>query len=295
MTDFWLSYSCCVQEIDVAIAETCLQEAGALSVSCVAGENVGIVVDELEGRLPLWPVCKVSGLFVPEAKLESIEQVLTANGVLPRQTGITVVSDRNWHDLWRDKFLPQRFGEGLWVCPTWTEPPTDAKSVVLIDPGMAFGTGNHETTALCLEWLSMCDAVAGAAVLDYGCGSGIIGLAAAKLGAAEVTAVDIDDTARKVCQGNAILNGLSNTIIGDPSIANGHHYDVVVANILLEPLVQLADQLSRLMRPGGHIVLSGILVEQIPTLLAAYSSKYDMEPPWRYGDWALLTGTLRDA
>ncbi len=278
----------------MAIVETCLQEAGALSVSCAAGENEGIVVDELEGLLPLWPVCKISGLFVPEAKLESIEQVFNAHGVLPLQAGITVVPDRNWHDSWRDQISPQCFGDELWICPTWTEPPKDAKSVVLIDPGMAFGTGNHETTALCLEWLSMCDVVVGATVLDYGCGSGIIGLAAAKLGAAEVTAVDIDAAARKVCQDNAILNGLSNTIIGNPSIANGHHYDVVVANILLEPLVQLADRLSRLMSPGGHIVLSGILVEQIPTLLAAYSGKYKMEPLRQYGDWALLTGTLHD-
>lgn len=278
----------------MAIAEMCLQEAGALSVSCAAGANEGIVVEKLEGLLPLWPVCRVSGLFAPEVKPESIEKVFDAHGVLPLQAGITKVPARNWHDLWRDQFSPQRFGDELWVCPTWRKPPKDAKSVVLIDPGMAFGTGNHETTALCLEWISMCEAVVGATVLDYGCGSGIIGLAAAKLGAAEVTAVDIDDAARKVCQHNAILNGLSNTIIGDPSIANGHRYDIVVANILLEPLVQLSDHLSRLTYPGGHIVLSGILVEQIPTLLAAYSGKYNMEPCKRDGDWALLTGTLHD-
>ena len=292
MTDSWLTYSCRVSEADVATVEACLEEAGTLSVSCVAGEHGRLVVDEVDGALPLWPVCEVSGLFAADAKLDGIEKVFSVYGVIPLQARITTLHDRNWHESWRDQFHPQRFGADLWICPTWIEPPKDAKLVVRIDPGMAFGTGNHATTALCLEWLSMSDVVAGAKVLDYGCGSGIIGLAATKLGATEVTAVDIDDAALRICQGNAILNGLPNTMIGDPAIINGRRYDVIVANILLEPLVQLADHLTQHLSPGGQIVLSGILVEQSATLLAAYSGKYKMQTPRQRWDWALLAGVL---
>ncbi len=292
MPESWLTYSCRVRETDVATAEACLEAAGALSVSCADGNSEHLIADEMDGALPLWPVCEVTGMFAADAKIDDIEMAFKASNVIPLQARIKTLDDQNWHESWRDQFRPQRFGEDLWVCPTWTEPPAGAALVVRIDPGMAFGTGNHATTALCLEWLSMSATVAGAKVLDYGCGSGIIGIAAAKLGAAEVTAVDIDGAALQVCQDNAVLNGLQNVMIGAPGIIDGHHYDVIVANILLEPLVRLADQLTGHLAPGGQIVLSGILVEQSPALLAAYAGKYKMQAPRRRGDWALVAGTL---
>lgn len=292
MTDSWLTYHCRVREADVAKVEACLEEAGALSVSCAAAEEDHLVVDLVDGVQPLWPVCEVSGMFASDANLEGVERLFSGCRVIPLQARITTLHDRNWDELWRDQFHPQRFGKKLWICPTWTDLPDDANLVVRIDPGMAFGTGNHETTALCLEWLSTSDVVAGATVLDYGCGSGILSLAAAKLGAAEVTAIDVDDTALKVCHDNASLNGLSNILIGDPSTINGRRYDVIVANILLEPLVQLADHLTQHLSIGGQIVLSGILSEQIARLLAAYSGKYKMQTPRLLGEWALLAGVL---
>ena len=292
MTDSWLTYSCRVREADVTIVESCFEAAGALSVSCVAAESRRLVVDLVDGALPLWSVCDVAGLFALDFNFNDIDKALSACGVIPLQARITTLRDRNWQESWRDQFHPQCFGEALWICPSWAEPPEDAKLVVRIDPGMAFGTGNHETTALCLEWLSMSDTVVGAKVLDYGCGSGIIGLAAARLGAAEVTAVDIDRAALQVCRENAVLNGLPDIVIGEPEIINGRRYDVIVANILLEPLLQLSEHLTLHLVRGGHIVLSGILVEQAATLLAAYSGKYKMQTPWQRGDWALLAGVL---
>ena len=292
MTESWLTYRCHVREDDVATVEACLEEAGALSVSCTAAKPDRLVVDLVDGARPLWSVCEVSGLFGSDSTLNDIEKIFSERRVAPLQTTITALHNRNWHESWRDQFHPQLFGERLWVCPTWEDVPDAAALIVQIDPGMAFGTGNHATTALCLEWLSMSDAVKGARVLDYGCGSGILSIAAAKLGAVDVTAIDIDDSALEVCRENVSLNGLTNISIGDPATIDGNRYDLIVANILLEPLVQLADHFRQHLLPGGQIVLSGILSEQTPSLLAACAGKYNMQAPRQRGEWALLGGVL---
>ena len=187
--------------------------------------------------------------------------------------------------------------------PTWAatgaaltyaspKPPASAKFVVRIDPGMAFGTGRHATTAMCLEWLSASDALAGAKVLDYGCGSGILAIAAAKLGAAAVVAVDIDPSALCVCRDNVELNSLEQIVVADPAILGEQRFDLIVANILLNPLNALAGQFAALLAPGGRIVLSGILRAQAGRLLAAYSSKFKIRTRRQLEEWALLAGVL---
>ena len=292
MTDSWLTYHCRVREADVAKVEDCFEQAGALAISCTEGERDRLVFDLLDDTRPLWSVCEVAGLFDADANLDSLEKLFSNNAVIPLHARVTTLQDRNWHESYREQFQAQKFGNNLWVCPTWVAAPVGAEHVIRIDPGMAFGTGNHATTALCLDWLAGSDAVAGAKVLDYGCGSGILAIAAAKLGAAQVTAVDIDSAVLEVSQDNASLNGLANLIITDPATIGGRRYDVVVANILLEPLVALAPNFAQHLAPGGQIVLSGILRGQITGLLAAYAGEFKMPTQRQLGEWALVAGVL---
>jgi ribosomal protein L11 methyltransferase len=292
MTDSWLTYHCRVREADVAKVEDCFEQASALAISCTEGERDRLVFDLLDDTRPLWSVCEVAGLFDADANLDSLEKLFSNNAVIPLHARVTTLQDRNWHESYREQFQAQKFGNNLWVCPTWVAAPVGAEHVIRIDPGMAFGTGNHATTALCLDWLAGSDAVAGAKVLDYGCGSGILAIAAAKLGAAQVTAVDIDSAVLEVSQDNASLNGLANLIITDPATIGGRRYDVVVANILLEPLVALAPNFAQHLAPGGQIVLSGILRGQITGLLAAYAGEFKMPTQRQLGEWALVAGVL---
>ncbi len=279
----------------MAAVEGCLEEAGAQAITCRAAEGDPMIVDTLDGTRGLWPVCDVSGLFDPDLDLADLEGRFSANAVIPLRAWTTTLRERNWHESWRGQFNPQLFADRLWVCPTWRKVPHDADLVIRIDPGMAFGTGNHATTALCLEWLAGSNFVAGAKVLDYGCGSGILAIAAAKLGAAEVTAVDIDPAALRVCRDNVKLNGLSEILITEPATLGRRRFNVIVANILLEPLTELTARFGELIEPGGHIVLSGILREQAARLLAAYASAFKMQTQREQGEWALLAGVRDDS
>lgn len=292
MTDSWLTYHCRVRETDVAKVEDCFEQAGALAISFTAGEADRLVFDLLDDTRPLWSVCEVTGLFNADANLDSIEKLFSNSAVIPLHGRVTTLQDRNWQDSYRQQFQPQKFGNNLYVCPTLEAVPDGVEHVIRLDPGMAFGTGNHATTALCLEWLAGSDAVAGATVLDYGCGSGILSIAAAKLGAAQVTAIDIDSVALEVSQDNASLNGLANLITTDPATICGRRYDVIVANILLEPLVALAPNFAQHLVPGGQIVLSGILRGQITDLLAAYTGAFKIQTQRQLEEWALVAGVL---
>lgn len=293
MSEVWLTYHCRVRETDVAAVEACLEEAGAAALTCTAAEDALLVVDELDGEHPLWPVCDVSGLFEIDTDFAGLERSFSDSAVVPVQVWTTTLRDRNWQESWRDQFKPQRFG-GLWICPTWARAPAGPEPVVRIDPGMAFGTGNHATTAMCLDWLAESGVVAGATVLDYGCGSGILALAAAKLGAADVTAVDIDPAALVVCRDNVRLNAVADIKVLAPEALGTQRYDLVVANILLEPLALLAERFAALVVSGGSIVLSGILREQSERLLAAYAGPFKMQTQRQLGEWALLAGVRED-
>ncbi len=293
MTGAWLTYTCRVREPDVPGVEACLEEAGAQAISCQAAEDDRLVVDARDGSRPLWSVCEVSGLFEPDTDIAKLEWCFSLCAVVVLQAWAATLPDRNWYESWRQQVKPQLFGGRLWVCPTWHDPPAGTELVIRLDPGMAFGTGTHATTAMCLDWLVESSLVAGAKVLDYGCGSGILALAAAKLGAAEVTAVDIDPAARTVCLDNAALNASSDILVADPDAIAGRQYDLIVANILLEPLTGLAARFAGLLGPGGSIALSGVLQEQSECLLAAYSGQFKMETRRQFGEWALVAG-VRD-
>lgn len=294
MTSAWFNYTCSVREADVAKAETCLEEAGAVALSCQDAEDSALIVDELDGAQPLWPVCKVAGLFSSEVSLSNLEARFSAAGLIPLAVSVDELAERQWRDAWRDQFRPLVFAERIGICPSWLEPEVDTEVLIRLDPGMAFGTGNHATTAMCLEWLAQSPDVHGAKVLDYGCGSGILALAAAKLGAREVHALDIDREALAVCRDNALANGLGedSLVLHQPDTLSEQGFDIIIANILLEPLLGLSEHFASLLAANGSIVLSGVLGNQLGQLLAVYERRFTMTHDVRLGEWALAAGSV---
>ena len=191
-----------------------------------------------------------------------------------------------------DDFRPMRFGERLWIVPTGYEPPDPIAINLLLDPGLAFGTGTHPTTALCLEWLDANPPV-DASAIDYGCGSGVLAIAALRLGARHCIGVDLDPQALTATRDNAHRNGLPDEHLPVclPRDLRTDPVDLVMANILSGPLVELAPALSGLVRPGGQLILSGLLEEQADAVTAAYSGSFRMAPSTLSDGWALLAGT----
>jgi ribosomal protein L11 methyltransferase len=201
------------------------------------------------------------------------------------------VADGDWVRATQAQFAPQCVADRLWIVPSWHEPPPEAQLVLRLDPGLAFGTGSHPSTRLVLAWLTAIE-LAGARVLDYGCGSGILGIAAAKLGAGQVDAVDLDAEALSVTGQNARANGAAVRIFSPEHMPSGD-YDVVVANILAQPLIMLAPLLAARARAGGRIALSGILDAQAAEVAAAYDGPFAAHIAAREEGWALVEGLRR--
>jgi ribosomal protein L11 methyltransferase len=203
------------------------------------------------------------------------------------------IEDDDWVRRTQSQFSALRVGERLWIVPTWCEAPSQQDALVVrLDPGVAFGTGSHATTRLMLAWLERAlsqKIPAPARVLDYGCGSGILALAAAKLGAMEVVAIDVDPRALEACAANALANAASIRIEPPERLPTGA-YDLVLANILAQPLVELARLFAAHTHPRGRIALSGVLAEQAAQVIAAYSAEFAMRVEATAEDWALITG-----
>lgn len=272
--------------------EDTLLELGAVSVTLQDAADVP-VLEPLPGETPLWPEVNVVGLFEDEADTDQVDHALSARGI---QGGAwDYVEDQDWERAWMDQFQPMRFGEKLWIVPSWFEPPEAQAVNILLDPGLAFGTGTHPTTALCLEWLDGAD-MAGKTVLDYGCGSGILAIAALKLGATDAWGIDIDPQALTATRDNAARNGIEASRLhpGLPgALPKDALFDVLLANILMGPLIELAPTLTGHVRPGGRLVLSGLLGEQAEEVMAAYAADFDFDPPAIKEGWARLTGRHR--
>lgn len=272
-----------------------LMDAGALSVSFLdAGDQP--LFEPPPGTTPVWAQTRVVGLFEEGGDLAAIRSALGGRfgDERLRDWSEEALADQVWERTWLEHFRPMRFGSRLWVCPTgFTVEETDAV-VMRLDPGLAFGTGTHPTTALCLEWLDAAD-LHGASVLDYGCGSGILGVAAALLGAARVHAVDIDPQALAATVENARQNRVGDRIeVALPWDLVDGESDIVLANILANPLMELADALRSRLRPDGRIVLSGILAEQADAVASVYARKgFEMEPAVLSEGWVRLAGVRR--
>ncbi|WP_018233574.1 50S ribosomal protein L11 methyltransferase [Thioalkalivibrio thiocyanodenitrificans] len=275
----------------VASVEDLFLELGALSTSLEdAGDHP--LLEPLPGETPVWPEAAVSGLFGEDVEAACVMLSLcTRLAVSPEAITREDVEDRDWVRAWMDDFRPMRFGTGLWICPTGFEPPDPDAVNLLLDPGLAFGTGTHPTTALCLEWLDAHPPV-DATVIDYGCGSGVLAIAALKLGARHAVGVDLDPQALTATRDNARRNRIPDAQLPVylPGSLDAAPADLVMANILSGPLVDLAPALTGLVRPGGQLVLSGLLAQQAGDVAAAYARGFTMkEPVFREG-WALLEG-----
>lgn len=285
--------------------EDALFEAGALSVTLLDAAD-DPVLEPAPGATPLWPTVIVRAVFGTDVDVDAVRSALAAApGIDPllvaTQAQIEVVADRVWEREWLKDFRPMRFGQRLWVCPGGQRPESEApgQQVILeLDPGLAFGTGTHATTAQCLEWLDSAatdgDWLAGADVIDYGCGSGILAIAALLLGARRAIGMDIDPQALLATHQNADRNGVLDRlrVTEDPQVGDAQA-DVVLANILAGPLIELAPLLAQRTRAGGRIALSGLLAEQADAVTAAYGPWFDIDLKGALDGWVLLTGRRR--
>lgn len=267
-----------------------LNEAGALAVTLESASPQNLEIFEAPlNTMPLWENTAVASLFAAEEDLALLTpQLENAISPHPFSQQVEIVVDQDWQKQCTDAFQPICFANRLWIYPSWHTLPDDDKPRVMLDPGLAFGTGSHPTTALCLEWLAT-HVQPGDTVVDYGCGSGILALAALKLGATQVWGVDIDPQAIEASLENAKRNQvLLHAVLPEqlPTFAA----DILIANILANPLINLAPQLAGRVKPGGSIALSGILSEQVERILASYQPWFDFSPPHIKEEWACVAG-----
>ena len=294
----WLQLRIELDGRDPAPVEDALHAAGACAVTLDDARDDPIY-EPPPGELPLWPSTRLTGLFTGDADPAILAATL-ANALGPDPLPpheFTALDDRTWEREWLKDFKPMRFGERLWVIPGEHEPPDAAAINLRLDPGLAFGTGTHQTTALCLAWLDGLD-LEGLRVVDYGCGSGILAVAAALLGAAEVLAVDNDPQALIATRENAERNGVANLIrvVPPEDIANHRFaptFGVLVANILAAPLVALAPRFRALTAPGARVALSGLLERQVDDVRAAYADWCPLDEMTVLDGWVRLSGTTR--
>ncbi len=291
----WQQFVMDLEMHDANQVEEILLRHGAQSVTLTdAGDRP--VLEPAPGETPLWGDTAITGLFDDNANFDALRDDLNAElGGLPAHR-IEPLEDRPWEREWLKDFGPMQFGERLWICPGDAAAPDDA-IVVRLDPGLAFGTGTHPTTAMCLEWLDGIDAD-GKRLLDYGCGSGVLAIAGLKLGCREAVGMDIDPQAVTATRENAANNGIGAElkVYGQDSDIEGS-FELLIANILAGPLASLSESLVTRLSSGGEIALSGILSEQIDEVQAAYTPwiTFD-EPIIRSQDaqeWVLLRGTRR--
>jgi ribosomal protein L11 methyltransferase len=270
-------------------------DLGALSVS-LEDEGDQPLFEPGPGETPVWNETRVIALFEAEADIERARAAAIARFGEDAFDGWRVeeIQDQAWERAWMEHFRPMRFGERLWIVPTGFEPPEQDDAVcVALDPGLAFGTGTHPTTALCLEWLDGQN-LQGKRAVDYGCGSGILAIAALRLGAESALAIDIDPQALAATRDNADKNGVAERIRCRLPLATlAEPADLLLANILANPLIELVPTLAGYVRPGGALALSGILREQAEDVSRAYAPYFDMDAPKFQEDWTLLTGIRR--
>jgi len=268
-----------------------LENLGALAVSLEdAGDEPRF--DLGRGDTAAWNDTWVNGLFPIDSSPQTLFDRLAHDrvlGALPPHD-VEFVPDQDWARAWMEQFKPLRFGQRLWVCPSWLAPPDPDAVTILLDPGLAFGSGTHATTALCLEWLER-QPLADKTIIDCGCGSGILAIAALKLGASAAWGIDTDPQALAVSRENAVHNGIGAELILLPpeQMAAELQTDIVIANILAGPLIELADRLTESVSPGGWLVLSGLLARQAREVSEHYVKYFDFTVETR-GDWALLSG-----
>jgi ribosomal protein L11 methyltransferase len=290
----WLQVRLAISPEQAETYEDALLEVGAVSVTFMDAQDQPIFEPELN-TTPLWTHTHLLALFEADTDAAAVfaHLRLLTDAELPEHHA-EVIEDQDWERTWMDNFHPIRFGQRLWIVPSWLDAPEPDAVNLLLDPGLAFGTGTHPTTALCLEWLDG-QPLQDCEVLDFGCGSGILAIAALLLGAKQAVGTDIDVQALEASRDNAGRNGIAEASfpLYLPEDLPAQQADVLVANILAGPLVSLAPQLSTLVKPGGRLALSGILAEQGEEVAAAYAADFHLDPIANRDGWVRISGRRR--
>ncbi len=287
----WCQITLLIEPAQIEPLEDLLLEHGALAITLRdAGDQP--ILEPLPDETPLWDEVRLTALFSETTDTELIRSVLYQSRLITRDDDVRLshVADEDWSRKWLDRFQPMQFGERLWICPRQLEPPDPDAVNLRLDPGLAFGTGSHPTTAMCLRFLDSMTTLTGKRVLDFGCGSGVLAIAALLLGAESACCVDIDPQAHDATRSNADINGVLNRVsLSSADQLEDNSFDLVIANILAGPLTDLAGDLCRWLKPGGEIILSGILGDQADKVQSAYQ-------PWCTGfetaneeDWIRIT------
>lgn len=269
-----------------------LMSHSALSATFTDAQDTP-VFEPLPGETRLWGDTDITGLYEADTDMQEIVKILQKSPLLNDDFAFKIeqLEDKDWEREWMDNFHPMQFGERLWICPSWKPVPDENAVNVMLDPGLAFGTGTHPTTALCLTWLDSQD-LKNKIVLDFGCGSGILAIAALKLGAKRVIGIDIDPQAITASRDNAQRNGVSEQLelyLAD-DLPKDILADVLVANILAGPLRELSGHIEALVKENGKLALSGILEQQAPELIKTYQQWFMMDEATIKEDWARLSG-----
>jgi ribosomal protein L11 methyltransferase len=294
----WRQFVMNLDALETEVVEEIFERFGASSVTLMdAGDDP--VLEPGPGETPLWAETTITGLFSPDVDLERLQTTLLDELHLHRlpEHRVEDLEDRVWEREWLKDFGPMQFGRRLWIYPTETPPPDDDSVIIRLDPGLAFGTGTHPTTALCLEWLDSLP-LQGSRILDYGCGSGILAIAGLKLGCSSAVGMDIDPQAIIATRQNAGDNNVAENlqVLGSADEIDGR-FDVVVANILAGPLVQFAESITLTLRGRGMLALSGVLCEQADDVMAAYEPWIEFDDPaFKEQDgqvWSRLSGKRR--
>jgi len=290
----WLQLRLAITPEQAPALEDQLLALGAVSVTFMDAEDQPIFEPDL-GTTPLWSNTHLLALFEADTDGEALLQHLHLlwQAELPAHE-LEQIEDQDWERSWMDNFHPMRFGQRLWIVPSWHAAPDPDAVNLLLDPGLAFGTGTHPTTSLCLQWLDA-QQLQGKTLIDFGCGSGILAIAALLLGATHAVGTDIDIQALEASRDNAQRNQVADEHFDLylPEQMPAVPADVLVANILAGPLVSLAPQLASLVKPGGLLALSGILAEQTEEILQAYQSDFELDPVAEQDGWIRVSGKRR--
>ncbi|WP_333608330.1 50S ribosomal protein L11 methyltransferase [Arsukibacterium sp.] len=286
----WLQLKITTSEKHAEQVSDMLSSWGAQAVSFLDAQDTPIY-EPLPGEVIYWTQTVVVGLFDAEHPMDKVISQLQQVALFKEGLNYKLeqLEDKDWEREWMDNFHPIKFGQRLWVCPSWRDIPDPTAVNVMLDPGLAFGTGTHPTTALCMQWL---DATIQSeqTVVDFGCGSGILGIAALKLGAKRVIGVDIDPQAIEASLANAKRNGVSEQIeLYLPKDQPRLQADVVVANILAGPLAELQQIISAYVKPGGLLALSGILQSQAQSVINAYQHEFSFDAVVEQEEWVRLS------
>jgi ribosomal protein L11 methyltransferase len=296
----WLELSLTIRAEQQPRVEEALDDLGALSVTLQDADaetpDEQAIFEPGVGELPLWPTITLNALFEADSDRRGLGEALgdLLPWLEPDQLQFRDVADEDWERAWMDQFKPMPFGQRLWIYPWNIEPPADQDIVVVrLDPGLAFGSGTHPTTALCLAWLDSLD-LKGKRVIDFGCGSGILAIAALKLGAASAVGVDNDPQALIASADNAERNAVADRLtVYLPEDVKAEPADVFIANILAGPLGELAPTFAAAAKPGAPFAISGILQGQEDELLTRYAEWFDELRVDTQEDWVRISGRRR--